>query len=268
MAHPTVSVILPTFDRRDLLVRAVHSCLAQTHGVHEVLVCDDGSTDGSEEAVRSIGDARVKWLPGPHAGRPAVPRNRGIAAATGAWLAFLDSDDAWKPEKLAHQIQRSQDNGLKASCTNAAREVPGTAASSPYFDRAFGPQGLMDLLPVNRVICSSVLAEAGIVRKAGGFPEAPELRGIEDYALWLKLSAYTRIDHCPEKLVIYRDAPASSVRATGVSPALQRDRVLSHLRASKEYALFDGGSRRAIDRHLRAARREAGRPLLDWLFLR
>lgn len=264
----TVSVIIPTFDRRELLVRAVRSCLAQTHPVHEVLVCDDGSTDGSEDAVRAIGDPRVKWLPGTHAGRPAVPRNRGIAAASGAWLAFLDSDDAWVPEKLARQFQRLHANGLQASCTNAVRVVPGGPGGTPYFDHPFGPLSLRDLLHVNRVICSSMIAAAGIVREAGGFPEAPELRGLEDHALWLQLAAYTVIDHCPEQLVMYHDTPSTSVRAGSASVAEQRDRVLTHLRGSKEYRLFDGPSRRAIDRHLRAARREAGRPLQQWLFLR
>src|SRR5262245_1813867 len=104
LENPKISVIIPTWNRAQSVKRAISSALRQTHPPHEILVCDDGSTDNTEEVVRAMGDSRVRWIAGPHAGCPAVPRNRGIAASKGDWIAFLDSDDAWLPEKLEAQI--------------------------------------------------------------------------------------------------------------------------------------------------------------------
>src|SRR5262249_7122187 len=105
MSHePSVSVIIPTWNRAATVMAAVESALAQTHAPLEVLVCDDGSSDDSAQRVGALPDPRVRWLPGPRGGRPAIPRNRGIAAARGEWLAFLDSDDEWLPDKLERQL--------------------------------------------------------------------------------------------------------------------------------------------------------------------
>ncbi len=92
-----VSVIIPTWNAAATIKTAVLSALRQTYPPLEILVCEDGSTDNSKEIVESLNDARVRWLTGPHAGQPAIPRNRGIRKATGQWLAFLDSDDEWLP---------------------------------------------------------------------------------------------------------------------------------------------------------------------------
>lgn len=267
-AAETVSVVIPTFDRAFMLERAVLSCLAQTNPVHEVLVCDDGSTDDSHARMAALGDPRVKWLPGPHVGRPAVPRNRGVEAATGKWIAFLDSDDAWLPEKLALQMEHMSLVGTDASCTNAVRIRPTGESLGVYFTDASTTFGLKELLPVNRVICSSVLVKRSRLLQAGGFPEAPELKALEDYALWLRLCALTSFAYCAEPLVLYNDAPAASLRSGSMSVAAQRDAVLSDLRKANAYAVFPRAQRCAITRQLRRARCGSGRPITHWLFLR
>jgi glycosyltransferase involved in cell wall biosynthesis len=264
----SVSVIIPTYNRADLLERSVRSCLAQTHPVHEVLVCDDGSTDGSEQRMRSIGDARVKWISGPHAGRPAPARNRGIAAATGEWIAFQDSDDEWRPEKLRTQLDALHGTAFGMCSTNAERIVPGERSCGPYFTDHTGPLNLKDMLRVNRVICSSVLVRNDLLQRAGDFPEAENLRGLEDYALWLRLLAFTEVQYCPEPLVLYRDEPSTSVRADRISEAEQRDRVLTSLRTSKAYTHFNVWQRLLILRNLRGAHRASGRNLSYWLLNR
>ena len=93
---PSVSVIIPTWNRAHTLPRAIESVLSQSLPILEVLICDDGSTDGTAEAVMAMArqDPRIRWLPGERGGRPAIPRNRGIRESRGEWLAFLDSDDA------------------------------------------------------------------------------------------------------------------------------------------------------------------------------
>jgi glycosyltransferase involved in cell wall biosynthesis len=262
----TVSVIIPTYNRAAALERAVRSALQQTHAVHEVLVCDDGCTDDSEARLAAIGDGRVKWIAGPRAGRPAVPRNRGIAAATGHWLAFLDDDDAWMPDKIATQLEAMQRHGTGAACANARRLTPDGQDLGPYFNEPQGLYGLDELLPLNRVICSSALVRRDLVLQAGGFPEAPQLRALEDYALWLRLCLFTRFAYCPDALVLYTDAPSAGVRREPVPVDIQRDAVLSDLWQWGR-ARFTPAQRRRVARFLRGARRGAGRRLTDWLFI-
>jgi glycosyltransferase involved in cell wall biosynthesis len=99
----TVSVIIPTYNRAELISQAIDSVLAQTVPAHEIIVADDGSTDDTAAVVAAYGD-RVRYLALPHRGQPAATRNAGIRAATGVLLAFLDSDDLFLPDKLARQI--------------------------------------------------------------------------------------------------------------------------------------------------------------------
>jgi glycosyltransferase involved in cell wall biosynthesis len=100
----TVSALIPTYNRRAHTLRAIESVLAQTLPVDEIIVVDDGSTDGTAEAIRSRYKSRVAVLTQNNAGVSAA-RNRAIQAARGDWVAFLDSDDLWLPDKLACQFE-------------------------------------------------------------------------------------------------------------------------------------------------------------------
>ncbi|MFY9338906.1 MAG: glycosyltransferase family A protein [Methanosarcina flavescens] len=94
-----ISVIIPTWNRAETLGKAISSALNQTLSPYEVLVCGvDGSPD--QKVVNSINDPRVRWIEGGKDGLASIPRNIGIKASKGEWLAFLDSDDEWLPEKL------------------------------------------------------------------------------------------------------------------------------------------------------------------------
>ncbi len=98
---PEFSVIIPTFNRAKILVRAIGSVLNQSLQNFELFIIDDGSTDGTKAVVESIYDPRVRYLYQEASGGPASPRNRGIAEAQSEWICFLDSDDLWFPNKLA-----------------------------------------------------------------------------------------------------------------------------------------------------------------------
>src|SRR3989454_3845711 len=103
-ARPTkVSVVIPTYDRGRVVGEAIDSALAQSHRHLEVIVVDDGSTDDTAARVGRRRDRRVRYLRRPHAGVSSA-RNAGIAAATGDLVSFLDSDDLWKPDKLAAEV--------------------------------------------------------------------------------------------------------------------------------------------------------------------
>ena len=108
---PTVSVVIPTHNRRELLLRTIHSVLAQEALDFEVVVVDDGSTDGTAEAIRVLNDPRVRVLRNERPVGVAAARNMGAEAATGSWIALLDDDDLWSPEKLRQQLAAAEETG-------------------------------------------------------------------------------------------------------------------------------------------------------------
>ena len=212
-----VSVVIPTWNRGNLLLDTVQSVLNQTEQSFELLICDDGSTDNSLDLIRGINDHRVRWIPGAHHGRPAPARNFGILEAKGEWIAFLDSDDLWFPQKLEQQLLTAEKLEVLAICTNAIRFIPtddtiqDLVISYPK-DRIT----LEDLLVCNWVICSSMLVHSSIFSKAEGFPESKKFRAIEDYALWMRVASLTDIAYLSAPFVRYRDDPKTSIQATQV----------------------------------------------------
>src|SRR5579872_6599645 len=102
---PAVSVIMPTYNRLEFLPAAIESVFAQTLSDWELIIADDGSGEDTRAYLRSIDDRRVKriWLA--HTGRPSLVSNRALREARGDYIAFLDSDDLWRPEKLQRQLE-------------------------------------------------------------------------------------------------------------------------------------------------------------------
>jgi len=208
-----VSIIIPTYNREAHLRCTIQSVLDQTFKNFELLICDDGSTDGSHHLVKEFQDARIKWLAGKNSGGPAIPRNNGIAAAKSEWLAFLDSDDSWEPEKLEKQLKAANDYNVKAVCTNSKVVKNNTIQDNFYFPQSHNSRlSFTDMLEVNRVICSSMLIHRSIIAQIGVFPEEFEYRGIEDYVLWLSSSMLTDIYYIDDALTQYRDEVADSLR--------------------------------------------------------
>lgn len=231
----TVSVVIPTWNRATCLEKAIRSALYQTYPPLEVLVCEDGSTDDTEQVVRLINDPRVIWLPGEHSGRPAVPRNRGVRQSRGEWVAFLDDDDVWLPEKLEWQMKNVQLTGCKASCSDAYRFIPDEGRRGRLLGIATDFLVFNDLLTVNLVICSSVMVSKDALKMAGGFPEDQLLTAIEDYALWLRLSTLTNFSVVTLPLLDYRDTPRQSIRAKGFGWQEQQCAVLDDFCAWSEH---------------------------------
>lgn len=224
-----VSVVMPTFDRCGLLRDAVASVAAQ-HGVDwELIIVDDGSSDGTPELLAALaaGDHRIRPLRIAHSGLPAVARNAGIAAAVAPHIAFLDSDDRWHPGKLAHQLALLQaDPGLALACCDAQRDDGGGALVGEA--RPLAGRLLPELLLRNFVICSSVLARTAAIREAGGFDPAPGMRAYEDYHLWLRIAASRPLAYEPACRLTYACASPDSVRELHSRPRRMRtlDRIL------------------------------------------
>jgi glycosyltransferase involved in cell wall biosynthesis len=240
---PSISAVIATYRRREACRRAIESVLAQTQPVEEVLVCDDGSDDGTVEMVAEWAsrDPRVRPVAAPdHAGRPAPPRNRGIRAARGEWVAFLDDDDVWAPDKVQRQ-SAWMDDGADVVCANAM-----DSEGARYFPDWVDPQrfGRATLLRTNPVILSSAVARRTLLLRAGGVPEEPWLAGIEDYALWLAVvDAGGRFVALPEPLVQYA--------STGDAARLSRRIVANQVAVAR--LLWRRSVRRPRDRALRRA---------------
>jgi len=211
-----ISVIIPTWNRVETLENAIRSALKQTLPPIEVLICDDGSTDNSLGIVKSINDPRVRWIEGKHSGNPAVPRNRGIKESQGEWIAFLDSDDEWLPEKLEKQLVHTNKMGYDAVCSDAIRYVLSQNYSGTVLENVKLGESIsfIELLKINYIICSSVLIKKNIVSKCKGFSECEKLIGVEDYSLWLRAATFINFAYIKEPLLIYRDDPKFSIRGS------------------------------------------------------
>ena len=213
-----LSVIIPTYTRASLVRAAVDSSLRQSVPPHEVLVCDDGSTDDTLALLRTVfADVpKVKVLSLPHSGLPAAARNAGIAAASGDWLAFLDSDDVWLPEKTARQLAAIQSHpAIGLVCANAfvARHGDDPQMRATLLrDVPTGEVTLARLLEENAIITSSALVKRTLLIAAGAFSAQPGLRSVEDYELWLRMATLAPVHYLDEPLVIYQDDSADSVR--------------------------------------------------------
>jgi glycosyltransferase involved in cell wall biosynthesis len=198
-----ISVVIPVYNSRATIVEAVRSAVTQTAEPAEVLVVDDGSSDGSPEAVEQEFGPRVTVIRQANGG-PSRARNRGIDAATQPLVAFLDADDIWHPNKLESQyaiLARADDIGVVASdWVRRPEEWP----SLPTEWRA-EPLSYQEILVLNRFQTSTVLARTALVRAVGGFD--PKLDGAEDWDLWVRLAARSRVVKIPWPLVVYRDVP-------------------------------------------------------------
>ena len=112
MKKEMVSVIIPTYNRETVIGRAIESVLKQTYPHFELLIIDDGSTDQTKRVVERIADERIRYILLEENGGVARARNVGIAEAQYDYIAFLDSDDEWMPEKLELQMERLLDSSL------------------------------------------------------------------------------------------------------------------------------------------------------------
>lgn len=219
-----ISVIIPTYNRKNTILRAIESALNQSVPPYEILVCDDGSTDGTEAFVKKIKDKRIKWIPEKHTGLPAVPRNRGIKESKGEWLAFLDSDDWWLPKKMEKQMIIAQHNGLLAVGSNAflIRQQKNYGKLLDFKNTVIT---FRDLLNINYIICSSAIFHRSLLKKCIGFPEDNSLKAIEDFALWLRIATQTSIGYIREPLVYYND-DILSIRTKGPQTLMkQKEKV-------------------------------------------
>jgi glycosyltransferase involved in cell wall biosynthesis len=239
MTAPTVSVVMPAYNAAACVRRAVDSVLAQTWADFELLVVDDGSTDGTLDVLAGYGE-RIRVLTQPNAG-PAAARNHGLRESRGRYVAFLDADDWWLPAKLARQVALLDERPEIGFCSTATRVV--TEGGAPAGDWPCGSDGgpLLETLFVRSAAVSGstsgVLARRDLLLAAGGFDEA--LRGFEDPDLWIRLAAHAGYACIPQPLTVVVRTPGS------VSSHLPRMRAATLASFRKNRALLPPARRGA-----------------------
>lgn len=212
-AAPQISVVIPAYNSADYINEAIDSALAQIGVEIEVIVVDDGSSDDTVERVKAYGD-RVKLVEQVNQGS-AVARNRGISESRADFVAFLDADDYWHPEKLAKQWALVS-HGARLVYARFSLWEEGTNGNFPAAKthlETSQAQGRMskptrdgwlyvDLLLDCEVWTSTVVAHKELLNKVGGFD--PSLRKGQDYDLWLKLANEAEWHGVSECLALYR----------------------------------------------------------------
>jgi glycosyltransferase involved in cell wall biosynthesis len=212
---PLVSIIVPTYNRAEYLRQAVRSVLDQTYQPWELVVVDDGSTDDTRPFLEGLQDARLRVVWAAHCANPAALRNLGLAQARGGYVAFLDSDDLWRPTKLAAQVTDLESH-------------PECGWSYTFCDW-IGPRG--EPLPVGpelrcrpyrgRIIEQVITVEAAIVtpsvmvrrdllERIGGFDQTFPF--FEDYECWARCALASPVTVVPRELVLVREHAASHTR--------------------------------------------------------
>lgn len=197
-----VTVVIPAYNSKDLIGTALDSVLRQTYTPVEIIVVDDGSTDGTKDWV-------CAHYPTVHVIQivnqgPSAARNQGIHSASGELVAFLDADDEWHPGKLEAQMSvmdRYPDVGLVATDWLRTAQFDDVPDVLPISWITYA-----DMLKLNRFQTSTVLIRKRILDDLDGFDALVD--GAEDWDLWLRTSAKTRIGKIDYPLVMYRDVPS------------------------------------------------------------
>jgi len=191
-----VSVVVPLFNKAPYAARCIESILKQDFPDFELIVVNDGSTDGSERIVANFSDPRVRLVNQANAG-PGAARNRGMAEAEGEYIAFLDADDEWLPGYLQHSVRKLDDNPSAACTTCGYGESPGAADLSRFWRKRNIPDTLYRVNPgtpaqllvhmVAYMLPCTTLSRVNILRNLGGFYEKEHCQYAEDAFLWVQV---------------------------------------------------------------------------------
>jgi len=213
MSEARISVVCPTFNCAEVMMPTLRSLASQSQAPEEIIFSDDGSTDGTPEALRRWAKEQkkisIKILENTHAG-PGGARNAGIRAASCPWIAFMDSDDLWHPNKLARVRQETEsypDCDFFLHWEDFRRCDGGVSllehGKNVDLSRSIGSQ----LYNSNFCSTSAVVVRKALIDQVGGFDV--NLPTGQDYELWLRLSPYMKLRVIPEVLGSYVERTGS-----------------------------------------------------------
>ena len=208
---PTVSVIIPTYNRAHLIGRAIESVLSQTYNCFEIIIVDDASVDGTERVFKNHSDKRIRYIRSDKNMGPAGARNIGIESARGKYIAFLDSDDEWLPEKLKKQIrvfERSSDK-IGVVYTATLRKMDHGEFLVPSSDIKQKEGNLHNLFLCGKYLVPtpSAAVKKECFDRLGMFDV--NLPAIAELDLWIRISKFYHFMYVDETLVISHYTPNS-----------------------------------------------------------
>jgi glycosyltransferase involved in cell wall biosynthesis len=240
---PLISVIVPVYNRKDLLPRAIKSVLNQSHTDLEVIIIDDCSTDGTCDLDLGSPDKRILRYRQPIRSGVSKARNEGVLRAKSEWLAFLDSDDEWLREKLALQVQWiSAHPGVEIVQTKEVWIRNGTRVNPPQTHEKFEGDLFEASLDRCMITPSSVILSRKIFDLVGGFNES--LPACEDYDLWLRICLSQRVGLIDEYLLIRYGGHADQLSSNVI--ILDRFRIRSILQLLEHNKLSDTQRTQAV----------------------
>ena len=220
---PLIAVIIPTHNRAALLDRAVQSVLGQTFRDFELVVVDDGSTDGTAELpIFKNSDPRLRYIRFPENEGVSSARNAGVKATSAPWIAFLDSDDEWLPEKLEKQVRWTiEHTDMHIVQTREIWIRRGKKVNPPRTHEKFEGDLFAASLERCMVTPSSVMLRRTLFNRTGGFNES--FQACEDYDLWLRITCRCPVGLIDEYLLKRYGGHADQLSA--IVPVLDRFRI-------------------------------------------
>ena len=205
MHTPVVSVVIPTYRHAEYVEETLSSVFAQTFSDYEVIVVNDGSPDDTAARLRPLAQAgRVRYFEQANAGQAAA-RNRGLAEARGEFVAYLDDDDLWPPDKLAWQVAALREHPVwvMVSGLSGGIDAEGRRVESPWVSGAVETQSTTDLFEGGGIDSpGQVLVRRSALEAVGGFD--PALWGSDDVDLWIRLSTRGGVGRVLHMALYYR----------------------------------------------------------------
>lgn len=216
-----MTVTIALYNKKDYIKRALDSVLCQTHSEFELIVVNDGSTDGGEKIVETYSDPRIRMVHQKNAGLPTA-RNVGIEHATSEWVAFLDADDYWLPHCLQSHVENITAHPDICWSAGFNREIKPDgsyvdrslhAGVADLYDDGVISDGLLFLCRGGGLLQANVVCVKKAAFAVAGLHD-PVLRNTEDVDMWLRLSLhYPRLAHCNKVISVYfLDVPNSQVK--------------------------------------------------------
>lgn len=201
-----VSIIMPSYNTERFIAESIKSVQAQTYKNWELIIVDDCSTDNTDEVVEGFQDERIIYLKNEKNSGAAVSRNRALREAKGRWIAFLDSDDLWLPEKLEKQISFMKEKGYAFSYTNY---VEINEKSEAIGVKVTGPKHITRHGMYNYCWpgCLTVMYDANVI----GLIQIEDIKKNNDYAMWLKVCKKADCYLLDEYLAEYRKGRSGSI---------------------------------------------------------
>ncbi len=226
MSTPVVSVVIPAYNHGAYLTQTINSALAQIWYDREIIVVDDGSQDNTPEVATSFGSA-IRFVRQENKGM-AGSRNTGIDAARGEFVAFLDDDDLWEPEYLAHVVPALQQDPAAGACRTGFQIMDGVGTRLPQ-------ETVLEIAPdrmYDRLIDGGFFPPCTVTVRKAAFEKLgvfdTNLQGFADWDMWLRISKDYRYLSLPETLVLYR------VHGGGLSSNVEH-MFTDHLKAVRKH---------------------------------